>query len=96
MAANFLAPLSVVVLVVLLGQKIHHTPRLTRGINGLGLNSTLINSEPFPTGLEAIYSHNRFARASSTWSNSVVIKKYVFRILLLGGDIHLEISLWIM
>ena len=49
MAANFLAPLSVVVLAVLLSQKIYYTPRLTRGINGYGLNSTLINSKPTPS-----------------------------------------------
>ena len=75
MAANFLAPLYVVLLAVLLSQKIHYTPRLTRGIYGYGLNSTLTTSEAIPTGLEAIYSHNRFARGLSTSSNSTVIKK---------------------
>ena len=92
MAANFLAPPSVVLLAVLLGQKIYYTPRLTRGINGYnyGLNSTLINSESIPTGLEAIYSHNRSARPSSTWSYSTVTKKYLLTVLLLGGHIHLN------
>ena len=90
MAANFLAPLSVVFLAVLLSQKIYYTPRLTRGINGYGLNPTLINSEPTPTGLEAFYSHNRSARALSTWSYSTVTKKCLLTVLLLGGDIHLN------
>ena len=90
MAANFLAPLSVVFLAVLLSQKIYYTPRRTRGINGYGLNSTLINSEPTPTGLEAFYSHNRSARALSTWSYSTVTKKCLLTVLLLGGDIHLN------
>lgn len=90
MAANFLAPLSVVLLAVLRSQKIYYTPRLARGINGYGLNSTLINSEPIPTGLEAIYSHNRFARALSRCSYSTVTKKYLLTVLLLDGDIHLN------
>ena len=90
MAANFLAPLHVALLAVLLSQKVYYTPRLTRGINGYGLNSTLINSEPIPTGLEAIYSHNRSVRPLSTWSYSTVTKKYLLTVLLLGGDIHLN------
>ena len=50
----------------------------------------MINSEPTPTGLEAFYSHNRSARALSTWSYSTGTKKCLLTVLLLGGDIRLN------
>ena len=57
MAANFLAPFSVLVFAVLLGQKSYYMPHSMMGIDGFGLNITLASSDPILTGFVAIHSH---------------------------------------
>ncbi|XP_015763562.1 PREDICTED: uncharacterized protein LOC107342574 [Acropora digitifera] len=90
MAANFLAPFSIVVLAVLLSQKLAYTPNIATGINGYGLNSVLASTEPFLTDLEAFYSYDRFTKESSTSTSSRVFKRLLLSLLLLAGDIQLN------
>ena len=90
MAANFLAPFSVLVLAVLLGQKSYYMPHAVTGIDAFGLNATLANSKPIPTGFEAIHNQNRLNRTSPTCSSSEVIKRFLLSMLPLGGDIQLN------
>ena len=90
MAANFLAPFSVLVFAVLLGQKSYYMPHSMMGIDGFGLNITLASSDPILTGFVAIHSQNRLNITSCTCSSSAVIKRFLLSVLLLGGDIQLN------
>ena len=62
MATNILAPLSVLVLAVLLGQKSYYMLHSVKGIDGFGFNTTLASGVPIPTGYVAIHSQNRLSR----------------------------------
>ena len=85
MVANFLAPFSVIVLVIIFSQNLHFTPHYVIGIDSYGLHTTLASSEPISIGFRAIYSQTRLNGSKST-----VIKNFLLLFLLMGGDIQLN------
>ena len=90
MAANFLAPFSVILLAIIFSQILHFTPQHVIGIHSYGLHTTLVNSEPISIGFAAIYSQTRLNRTTSTWTSSTVVKNFLLSVLLMGGDIQLN------